>query len=121
MERKSHGGFSQIATYWFSGVLRCGRCGAAMFGRMTTKRTTTKGIVRNQYYICSNRHHSKTCDLPTFRQTHIEHLVFQYIAQIQEDMEKLNEEAKKIFNDEGKKKNEIDSAKREFAKIAERR
>ncbi|MNW49078.1 DNA-invertase hin [compost metagenome] len=121
MERKSHGGFSQIATYWFSGVLRCGRCGAAMFGRMTTKRTTSKGTVRTQYYICSNRHHSKTCDLPIFRQTHIEYLVFQYINQIQEDMERLNKEAKKIFADEGKKKSEIDNAKREFAKIAERR
>lgn len=121
MKRKAQGGFSKVGEYWFSGVLRCGRCGAAMFGRMTTKRTTTKGTVRTQYYICSNRHHSKTCDLPIFRQTHIEHLVFQYINQIQEDMEKLNEEAMKIFADEGKKKSAIDSAKRELSKVAERR
>ncbi|GIO42320.1 recombinase family protein [Paenibacillus apis] len=121
MGRKSNGGFSPIATYWFSGVLRCGRCGAAMFGRMTTKRTTSKGTVRSQYYICSNRHHSKTCDLPMFRQTHIEHLVFQYINQIQADMEKLNDEAIKIFADEGRKNSEIDVAKRELSKVAERR
>ncbi|MGG1878832.1 recombinase family protein [Paenibacillus cisolokensis] len=121
MKQKSHGGFSKIREYWFSGVLRCGRCGAAMFGRMTTKRTTTKGIVRSQYYICSNRHHSKTCDLPIFRQVHVEHLVFQYINQIREDMELINKEAKKMLASEGKKKSEIDNVKRELAKIAERR
>ncbi|WP_059051329.1 hypothetical protein [Paenibacillus senegalimassiliensis] len=36
-------------------------------------------------------------------------------------MEKLNEEAKRIYTEEGKKKSEIDTAKRELAKIAERR
>lgn len=121
MERKSSGGYSRISTYWFSGVLRCGRCGAAMFGRLTTKRTTTKGDVRTQYYICSNKHHNKTCDLPTFRQVHIEHLVLEYIKQLQVDMDKIKEEAKRLSKDESKKKNEIDKYKRELAKIMERR
>lgn len=121
MKRRTNGGYSQIGTYWFSGVLRCGRCGAAMFGRLTTKRTTTKGIVRTQYYICSNRHHSNSCDLPVFRQIHVEKLVFEYIEQLQIDMDKLTEETKKIVADEGKRKNEIESAKRELAKILERR
>ncbi|QWU17335.1 site-specific DNA recombinase [Paenibacillus sophorae] len=121
MARKAKGGYSRINTYWFSGVLRCGRCGAAMFGRLTTKRTTTKGDVRTQYYICSNRHHIKTCDLPIFRQIHVEHLVLQYIERLQVDMERLKEEAQRITEDEGKKKTEIDKEKRELAKISERR
>ncbi|MBQ4899310.1 recombinase family protein [Paenibacillus sp. Marseille-P2973] len=121
MERKSSGGYSRISTYWFSGVLRCGRCGAAMFGRLTTKRTTSNGDVRTQYYICSNRHHSKSCDLPTFRQVHVEHLVLEYIKQLQVDMDKIKEEAMRLSKDESKKKIEIDKQKRELAKIMERR
>ncbi|MEK4853834.1 recombinase family protein [Paenibacillus sp. FSL H7-0756] len=121
MDRKTHGGYSQIKTYWFSGVLRCGRCGGAMFGRLTTKRSTTKGIVRTQYYICSNKHHGNTCDMPIFRQVHVEHLVMEYINKVQEDMDKLKMESLEMAAEESKKTTEIDKAKRELAKIAERR
>jgi site-specific DNA recombinase len=121
MQRKSNGGYSRIQDYWFSGVLRCGRCGAAMFGKMSTKRSTTKGTVRTPLYICSNKHHKKTCDLPSFRQNHVESLVMEYINKVQADMELLKKESLKIAAEEGKKTKEIDKAKRELSKIAERR
>ncbi|MBY9081059.1 recombinase family protein [Paenibacillus sp. HN-1] len=121
MKRKSHGGYSKIKTYWFSGVLRCGRCGAPMFGRLTTRRSTTKGVVRTEFYICSNRHHIKSCDLPIFRQVHVEHLVMEYINQLQVDMDRIKEEAKRITEDESKRKNEIDKYKKDLAKISDRR
>lgn len=121
IKRRAIGGYSQIGIYWFSGVLRCGRCGAAMFGRMTKRKTKSKGIVRTQYYICSNKHHVRSCDLPTFQQAHVEHLVFEYIKQLQVDMDKLEKEAKKLIKDDSKQKNDMDNAKRELAKVNERR
>lgn len=121
MERKSHSGYSQIKTYWYSGVLRCGRCGGAMFGKLSTKRTTSRGTIRTQFYICSNKHHGSSCDMPIFRQVHVEHLVMEYINKVQEDMDKLKMESLEMVAEEGKKTSEIDKAKRELAKITERR
>lgn len=121
MQRKTNGGYSQIGTYWFSGVLRCGRCGGAMFGRMTTKRETSAGTARTPYYICSNRHHSKSCDLPMFRQSHVEHLVMQYIRQIRADFEKLKDEAAEIENQKKNKDEEIADARKELNRISGRR
>ncbi|MNZ92202.1 Recombinase [compost metagenome] len=121
MNRKTSGGYSRIKTYWFSGVLRCGRCGAAMFGKLSTKRSTTKGVVRTQHYVCSNKHHGGKCDIPVFRQVHVEHLVMEYINKVQEDIEKLKSESIEMIADEGKKTNEMDKAKRDLAKVTERR
>lgn len=121
MKRKTNGGYSQIGTYWFSGVLRCGRCGAAMFGRLTTKRATRVGDVRTQYYICSNRHHNKSCDMPMFRQIHIEHLVLRYIEQVQADFDRLKEESVEMEKSKRQQDHEIADARKELAKIAERR
>lgn len=121
MEKRSHGGHSRVKTYWFSGVLRCGRCGSAMFGRLSTKRTTTMGVVRTPLYICNNRHHSRSCDLPVFRQVHVEKLVMDYIEKVQIDMEQLKAESLVMAKEETKKTTEIDKAKRELSKVAERR
>ncbi|MNV43871.1 Recombinase [compost metagenome] len=122
MERKTHGGYSQIKTYWFSGVLRCGRCGAAMFGRLTNKRSLVSGeTVRTQYYICSNRHANNSCDMPTFRQVHIEHLTKEYIKKVKQDAAMLEKESAFVEADTSKRTDEIAKAKRELAKIKERR
>lgn len=121
MKRKSHGGYSRQQLYWFSGVLRCGRCGSAMFGKMSTKRSTRSGTVRTPLYICGNRHHNRSCDLPSFQQRHVESLIMQYIEKVQADTEKLTKEAKSLLENESKKASEIEKAKRALGKIAERR
>lgn len=122
MKRKTSGGFSRVQTYWFSGVLRCGRCGAAMFGKMSNKRKITDGsLVRTPYYICSNKHANKSCDMPTFRQVHVEHLFMEYIKQVTTDQETVKQVAATMQNDEVKLVDEIALAKKELKKIAERR
>lgn len=118
---KSTGGFSSINVYWFSGALRCGRCGSAMFGRLTTKRNTTKGDVRSQYYICSSRHHGRNCDLPIFRQVHVEKLIMEYIQKVHVDIAQLRDESLKIETEKKEHDEEIAEARRELTKIAQRR
>ncbi|WP_052759796.1 recombinase family protein [Paenibacillus sp. DMB20] len=121
MERKTHGGYSRIKTYWFSGVLRCGRCGAAMFGKLTTKRMAGGETVRTPYYICANRHANSSCDMPIFRQVHIEHLMMEYIMSIRADSQLLAKESSALLKDQAKKTSEVDDAKRELARIVERK
>lgn len=122
MARKTHGGYSQIKTYWFSGVLRCGRCGAAMFGRLSNKRSLKTGeTVRTQYYICSNKHSNSSCDMPTFRQVHIEYLMMEYISRIKSDVDMISKESKNLVTAEDKKVDEMAEAKKELSKITGRR
>jgi len=122
MAKRTNGGFSNNNVYWFSGVLRCGRCGAAMFGRLTTKKSTSTGITkRTQYYICSNKHSNSSCDMPTFRQVHIEHLTMEYIRRIKSDVEIISSESKNLVSNEDKKTDEISQAKKELSKISGRR
>jgi site-specific DNA recombinase len=122
MKRKSNGGFSQIKDYWFSGVLRCGRCGSAMFGRLTTKRSKKDGeIVRTQYYICSKKHDGRSCDMPVFRQIHIEKLLKDYIDQTKLDQSLISEKAEKIIEEKEKATKEVDWVNTELARIRARR
>ena len=119
IKRKSNGGFSQIKDYWFSGVLRCGRCGSAMFGRLTTKKQL-KELKRTQYYICSKKHDGRDCDMPTIRQVHVEHLLIQEMSQKFADAADLKTESERLKKVEVKK-NDHDQLKLQLSKIKERR
>jgi site-specific DNA recombinase len=116
IRRKAFGGYSRIKEYWFSGVLRCGRCGSAMVGRLTTKRETKKGTKRTQYYVCSNRHEGRECDMPIFRQIHVEHLLLN-------EMQSKYVIESDIANESRitKKKSDIENLKSQLNKIKERR
>ena len=121
MKRKSHNGFSRQKVYWFSGVLRCGRCGAAMFGRLTTKRNRGGEIVRTPYYICSNKHSGRSCDMPTFRQHHVEHLLMDYIYRTRLDAVQVQYEAEAISEVAAATENELEDYQKELGKIKERK
>lgn len=122
MKRRASGGFSKNKIYWFSGVLRCGRCGSAMFGRLSTKRSKKSGeIVRTQYYICSNKHANKSCSMPTFRQVHVEHLMREYIRNIIVDSDLIEAEIKTLSTKRTETEDDIQSAKRELAKVLKRK
>lgn len=83
MRSRSDGGFSRKLDYLFTGLLRCGRCGASMYGRLSSARSRKSGdIVRTPYYWCSNRKANDSCKMPMFRQSHVEHLLFEYIEKI---------------------------------------
>ncbi|GIO63532.1 recombinase family protein [Paenibacillus cineris] len=121
MRRRSTGGFGRVNTYWFNGVLRCGRCGAAMYGRLTTKRSLKDGsIVRSSYYWCSNRKANKSCDMPMFRQSHVELLVLDHINQIVADQELAKANQDRIKTKELRTKEEIDEIESDIRKVNSR-
>lgn len=121
MKRKSHNGFSRQKVYWFSGVLRCGRCGSAMFGRLSTKRNRGGEMVRTPYYICSNRHAGRPCDMPIFRQSHVEYLLMEYIAEMRLNASMVQQEAEAISEVSVTTENEMDKLQRELSKVKERK
>lgn len=70
---------SSEGTYPLSGILRCGKCGAAMSGR--THYRTSKSVDKepNRHYICNERQHSGLCDLPMFQQSRVENVLLEYL------------------------------------------
>lgn len=119
MRRRSVGGNGKSNDYWFNGVLRCGRCGAAMYGRMSPSRVqkSTGERIRTPYYWCSKRKDNKSCDMPMFRQIHVEHLIMQYITQIKSDQEAVRLNQSTISKDQLRIKKEIERHKRELTKV----
>jgi len=121
MRRRSTGGYSRKVNYWFNGVLKCGRCGAAMFGRLTTKRSLKDGtIVRYPYYWCSRRKANKGCNMPMFRQSHVEHLIMEYIISLRVSNEKTRQQIEKLRKHEVQLKKEQEKLRRELDKIRSR-
>lgn len=122
MRRRSEGGHnSKKMDYIFNGVLRCGRCGSAMYGRLTTKKSLKNGeVVRYPYYWCSRRKSNKGCDMPMFRQSHVEHLMMEYISQIQSDRDRVNEKKSEVAHKKDERKQEEIRLTRELEKIRAR-
>jgi Site-specific recombinases, DNA invertase Pin homologs len=122
MHMRKGSGYSRKLEYWFTGLLRCGRCGAAMHGRLTTSRKRKDGsIVRTPYYICNRRKDNDTCRMPIFRQKHIEHLVMEYINNLQIDQELKESEQRKIKKQQANTEKQIQKLKRDLESIKGRK
>ncbi|WP_052476140.1 recombinase family protein [Cohnella kolymensis] len=121
MRRRSVGGNGSKHDYWFNGVLRCGRCGAAMYGKQTTRRTLKSGKeVTNSYYWCSRRKDNKSCNMPMFRESHVTHLIMEHIEKIRLDHMAVETEKKSLKKQEDERKQEASRLKRELDKIRAR-
>jgi site-specific DNA recombinase len=121
MRRRSDGGYSKKAIYWFNGVLRCGRCGSSMYGRLARSRIRKDGsVVRTPYYWCSKRKNNKGCDMPMFRQSQVEHLIMEHIKNIKSDHKAIATEQEKIAKSDSEKKKEITRLRKELEKVRAR-
>ena len=121
MRRRSDSGYSRKLDYYFTGLLRCGRCGSSMYGRLTTSRKDKEGnIIRSPYYICNMRKENSTCTMPTFQQRHIEHMVLEYISGLQVDKVLTAAEQKKVENQNVAREKMIQKLKRDLESVRNR-
>lgn len=120
MRRKEFYGYSKKREYWFTGVLRCARCGATLIGRPYTNKkkdgTRSESIVN---YICANRSLRKGCNLPLLRQSVAERLIMEHIQKIRLDHAEISAAAES--GNETNTQNEREHLNRELKAIAERR
>lgn len=91
MKLKSFKGHNKSNEYWFSGVLKCAKCGSAMTGRFTQNKKLDGTINKIVYYICANRQMGQDCKMPMFRQVLVENLILEWIAKQQLDSGKLKQ------------------------------
>lgn len=96
MRQRTDGGYSRKLDYWFSGILRCGQCGQAMYGRLTKKTLANGEVSRKPFYICGQRKENDVCQMPIFRQTHIEHMLMDYIQNLRIDHALTAAEQRKV-------------------------
>lgn len=120
MWKRTDGGYSRKLDYWFTGLLRCGRCGGSMFGKMTKKTLANGTIQRVPFYTCSRRKENNLCTQPIFRQVHIEHLMMDYINKFRITQEKLSEEKVLIKKETQGRKTRLQKLKRDLDGAKER-
>lgn len=122
MKKKQFYGHSRKREYWYSGVLRCARCGSTLFGRPYRNPhkngAIDPGVVN---YICSSRANNMGCNMPLLRQSLATVLIDEYIREIrfrQEQLEASVVKSKKIKNSNAQ---ELETLKKDLKVIGERR
>jgi site-specific DNA recombinase len=81
MKRRSFTGHSKVREYWFSGVLKCSKCGGKMSGRYHQNKRQDGSYNKILSYICSGRQTGKGCTMPMFRQELVESLLLEWIGE----------------------------------------
>lgn len=89
MRRRSFKGHSKKNEYWFTGVMRCGRCGSSMTGRERVNKRKDGSKYQLFHYICANKQAGQGCSMPMFQQPLIEHLIMEHIRSIKLDYHEL--------------------------------
>lgn len=79
LERTKVPARSGTGTFPFSGLLRCGLCGSALYGRTVYRKNKNESPPR-RYYVCGERMHSNLCKLPLIREEVIEEKVLNEIS-----------------------------------------
>ena len=121
MRIRSGKNFTRTYRFWFTGVLRCGRCGESLVGRVVKAKRVRKEEYFASFYRCSGRSNGTGCKLPSLRQELIEHLIFDYISQYKLDMESAEKEAKGLNQEHMNIRNKREMLEKELGKIRERK
>lgn len=66
--RKQQYGKSLTGKYYFTSVLRCGKCGAYMTGTAYKYKEKNGEITKTKYYRCSNKVRTKGCTMPQIQE-----------------------------------------------------
>lgn len=125
MKSREFGGHSRKTEYWFTGLLRCAKCGSAMTGRVKVNKRKDGSESRFINYICSNKQSKGTCKMPIIRQTLIEHLVIEHLKTRIETLEDYRSEVESLeekgFVETSELARELDNLTKSLSKIKERK
>lgn len=121
MKKREFYGTSKKREYWFSGVMRCGRCGNKLFGRPYRNKRQDGSVSTEINYMCNSRSMRSGCDLPLLRQTLAENMIMAYIRTINVTRNELNESAKELEKEKRNNDSEIDQMRKELRSVTERR
>lgn len=73
-KRRSYGGKREVSNYYFSTILKCGRCGSSMSGHLSPSGKT---------YRCSGKKSGKKCTSHIIKEDNLVKAVFKYINTIE--------------------------------------
>lgn len=121
MNRRSFTGHSKVREYWFTGILKCGRCGSKMSGRYHQNKRKDGSYNKILSYICANRQTGKGCTMPMFRQELVEKLIMELIDNIQIDHQLIKKDIQSKPLERSKKDEHRTLLEKELLKIKERR
>lgn len=121
MKVRSTTAYTKRHYFWFTGVLRCGRCGEAMVGKFYSNKRASGARYEFYAYICSGKNNGNGCRMPVLKQNLIESLVLEYIHRFDVDLEAVSKDAMELRSQLHKAKEEREQLEKELAQILERK
>lgn len=121
MKKREFYGHSKKREYWFSGVMRCARCGNKLFGRPYRNKRKDGSTSTEINYLCNGRSMRSGCDLPLLRQSLAEQMIMGYIRNINITRSELNESAKAVEKEKKSNDKETEQMRKELRQLGDRR
>jgi site-specific DNA recombinase len=122
INRKEKYGNPKSNNYWFTGVLRCGRCGAKLKGSTyTNTRKDGHRYEPTRLYKCYSREQGKGCNMPMLRQVVAEEMIMSYVESITVGQEYSAAAHEQLGLREQSYTTEIESIQRDLRAISDRR
>lgn len=83
MNKRKVKGRSRKSDHWFTGTLRCARCGSRLNATVYKNRRPSGGFYDPfTTYVCGSRRRKHGCNLPMLRQTVAESMIMEYIKKM---------------------------------------
>ena len=122
MKSREFRGYSKKNEYWFTGILKCSRCGSSMSGRVRKNKRQDGSYYVHLSYMCTKRQMigASGCTMPMIRQELVEKLLFNKMRDEKFDMNEVqaaardDEQAQRI-------KKELDELKMQLENIKKQR
>lgn len=113
--------YTKIREYWFAGLLRCGRCDAAMIGRYVKHKRTRTEEYKRMLYSCTRKLQRQGCTLPAFRQELVEKLLMDKIKELKISYSEVAAMAEQEKQEVLSVKDEIERLNKDLKAITERK
>lgn len=123
MGKREKYGNSKVNDYWFTGVLRCARCGNKLKGNTYTNKRKSDGVKYEpqRYYKCYGREKGFGCTMPMLRQVVAEDLIMSYVSRLSIAHKEVAATAVDLASVQRDQTNELDKLKKELRNVTDRR
>lgn len=122
MKKREKYGNSRKADYWYTGILRCARCGNKLKGGTyaNTRPDGTK-YEPQRYYKCYGREKGLGCTMPMLRQVVAEELIMSYVSRFSMGHKEVAATAEELKTVQQDRSSELEKLQKELRAVTDRR
>lgn len=121
LKREKYGN-SRNADYWYTGILRCARCGSKLKGSTyTNRRKDGTKYEPQRYYKCYSRDKGLGCTMPMLRQVVAEEMIMSYVSRFTMAHQEVAATAAELTVVQRDQTDELEKLQKELRTVTDRR